>query len=511
MTAADDNEIKKYVKSLRDSSAGCDGISAKSIKLIMSSITKPIVHLVNLSLQEGVFPNELKIARVIPIYKSNDPMIFGHYRPVSVLPVLSKVFEKAMYSRMLSFLYKHELLYKHQYGFKQNHSTYMALIILLDKLSTALENGDYTLGIFLDFSKAFDTIDHCILLKKLEMYGIRGTAHKWLSSYLSNRFQYVEYNDARSLPKEIICGVPQGSILGPLLFLIYINDLATVAPKLFSLMFADDSNLFLQGKDLKVMQQTLNDELDKVSTWLKINKLSLNIDKTHFMLFCGRRSVTEDISIKIDGISIQRVSSTKFLGVTIDELLSWKEHICNISKKVSRALGIINKVKCILNKSTLLSLYYTLVYPYMTYCNHVWGNACQNYVYKLVKLQKKAIRIITASKYNAHTSELFSELKCLTFGQIHTYQMGVFMYRYVNMELPDIFDYMFVFNAEVHQYPTRGSNLLHVPIVKTNLGKKSPRFLGVALWNSICKEFLHCTSLCMFKKHYKQYLIRQQL
>ena len=340
------------------------------------------------------------------------------------------------------------------------------------------------------------------------MYGIRGIAQEWLASYLSNRVQYVEYNSVSSSRKKILCGVPQGSILGPLLFIIYINDLYTVAPNLFSLMFADDSNMFLQGKDLRMMQATLNNDLEKVSKWLKVNKLSLNIDKTHFMLFCGRKKVDDDLNIQIDGQYINRVSSTKFLGVTIDELLIWKEHILNISKKVARAIGILNKVKYLLDKRTLLNLYYTFVYPYMIYCNHVWGNTCKTYVEKLVKLQKRAIRIVTSSKYNAHTAPLFAELKCLTMTQIHEYTMGVFMFKYINKELPCVFDGMFVFNMDIHQHSTRSANLLHVPAIHTNLGKRSAKFYGTLLWNLISKELSHCTSLFMFKKHYKTYLLK---
>ena len=343
------------------------------------------------------------------------------------------------------------------------------------------------------------------------MYGVRGPAHRWLFSYLSNRQQYVEYNNDVSSYQNIVCGVPQGSILGPLLFIIYINDLASAAPNLFSLMFADDSNMFLQGKDLKHMQEIMNKDLYNVSIWLKVNKLSLNIDKTHFMLFCGRKKPAVELNIQIDGQNIQRVTETKFLGVIIDELLSWKDHIIHISKKVSRATGILNKIKYKLDKATLRNLYYTFLYPYLIYCNHVWGNACQSYMRKLITLQKKAIRIITSAKYNAHTTGLFVELKCLTIAQIHTYIMSIFMYKFIHKELPCIFVNMFIFNVDVHSYPTRASHHLHLPQVHTSLSQKAPRYYGSVLWNAICTKFQNCTSLDMFKRHYKSYLIEHQM
>ena len=221
-------EIIKILQSLKNGAAGYDGINASTLKLVSSLIVNPLRYICNLSLIEGVFPTELKIANVLPLYKSDDPFCFNNYRPVSLLCVLSKVFEKVMYNRLLNFLEEHKFFVNEQFGFRKSHSSYTALMTLMDKLIESLDKGEYIMGIFLDFSKAFDTVDHEILLKKLHHYGIRSSAYDWFYSYLSDRKQYVTYNGFSSATKCVTGGVPQGSILGPLLFLIYINDLCGV-------------------------------------------------------------------------------------------------------------------------------------------------------------------------------------------------------------------------------------------------------------------------------------------
>ena len=208
-------------------------------------------------------------------------MLFNSYQPISLLPFFSKLFEWLMYNRLIDFIEKHHLLYQFQFGFRKNHSTFMALVILLEKVTEALDNSEFAICILIDFRKAFDTVEHNILLQKLYHYGFRGNALQWFNSYLSNRQQYVNYNNTSSDMKLITCGIPQGSILGPLLFLLYINDIASVSSILFSILLADDTKLFYSSQKLQELSAVVNNELSKMIEWLNANRLSLNIDKTH--------------------------------------------------------------------------------------------------------------------------------------------------------------------------------------------------------------------------------------
>jgi len=505
-----ETEIINIIKQMKVSSPGWDSVSSKVIKNTYHHFLKPLVYILNLSLTQGAVPNELKIARVTPIYKSGDKMQLNNYRPVSVLPSFSKILEKLVYKRIHEFIDKHNILYKLQFGFREKHSTNLALSFLVDNIITAHEKGECVLGIFIDFSKAFDTVNHQILFRKLEHYGIRGVALKWVKSYLSNRYQFVQYNGVNSERYGITCGVPQGSILGPLFFLLYINDLANVCNKVLSILFADDTNLFLAGKDIDIMIHSMNQELETLLLWLHANKLSLNVKKTHYVIFKpGRKVVTPTRNICINNKIVQEELSTTFLGVVLDSKLSWNLHIHKIKMKMSKNIGVLLKARRVFNSSTLLTLYYSFVYPYISYCIEVWGNAAKKYTDSLFKLQKLCCRIITGSKRLTPSKPLFRSLKIMSLYEAYEYCVMLFMFKFHSGLLPDIVKPMFQ-RAGSNRIVTRLNQGFILPRCASKCFSNSIRFQGAKIWNKYHTDLNLLCTFYTFKFNLKTIILNQQ-
>ena len=306
------------------------------------------------------------------------------------------------------------------------------------------------LGVFLDLSKAFDTVDHQILLCKLCKYGLRGLCHKWFQSYLCNRKQYVSFNNVESDLLVVKCGVPQGSILGPLLFLLYVNDICNISDILFPILFADDTNVFVSGRDINHMMNTMNIELKKIWFWLNTNKLSLNINKTHYVIF---KSKSKKLIIKndlyINNVKVNAVNYSSFLGVILDSDMSWFHHIQYIKNKISKGLGILSKARKVFKETTLQTLYNSLIYPYLSYCVEVWGTAGETKISSLVKVQKKALRMIVSAPYKAPSKPIFDNLNILDMNNIYFYNTALFMFKYEHSILPEVFN---IFSGEIMMY-----------------------------------------------------------
>ena len=456
--------VLKCINDLKSkSSFGHDKISSITLKHIGTEIAPTLSLIINQSLLTGIFPDSLKIAKIVPVFKKEDPHITDNYRPISLLPIISKIFEKIVFKQVYEYFTINKLLYKNQYGFRKKHSTELAGLELNDIIINNLDNEKIPIAIFLDLSKAFDTIDHQILLKKLHHYGITGIPLKWFESYLTNRKQYVQYKDATSDYSMLKTGVPQGSILGPLLFIIYMNDLARVTNKFHFTIYADDTTLLspictfsIGSSNYDKISQNINKELTEITDWLAINKLSLNAKKTKMMLFhYPQRNITNiDLKLFINNARIEQVNEFNFLGVMFDEKMSWKSHTQKIGSKISVVCGTLSKLKRFLPQEVLKIIYNALILPRLNYGILLWG---QN-IGRITKLQKWAIRAITNSKYNAHCDPLFKELKLLKVQDIYKIAQLKLYYRYKKNDLPDFFDGMFERKYLSHPYPTRARN-----------------------------------------------------
>ena len=513
--SADTEEILRVIFSFQNSKAsGPNSIPTEILKMLSFNLCHPLKEIINISFATGIYPDKLKIAKVIPIFKNKgDQLLVSNYRPISLLSNINKIFEKLVHARLYSFLELHNCIFELQFGFRSEHSTNHALLSLTETIRNALDNSNFAGGIFVDLQKAFDTVDHEILLKKLEHYGVKGVANKWFKSYLTNRQQYVSINgfDSKNLPMNI--GVPQGSVLGPLLFLIYINDLHKAIRYSIVHHFADDTNLLYINKNLKKLERKMNKDLFSLCTWLRANKISLNASKTELIIFRDpRKKITNDLKFKINGKKLVPCKSVKYLGVFIDCFLNWSTHLTSLSKKLSRAAGMLSKIRHYVDWNTLHMVYFGIFSSIMSYGSQIWGQL-NNITKKVQVLQNKALRIMHFQPPRTSATPLFKISEILKITDLVSLQNFLFAYDSLNSNLPLPLRGKLNFLNRENQI-TRNLGYLQLSRRRTKTvtyGTKSIYSKSVDVWNCINRsnytKVLHEKSRNVCKNFVKQIII----
>ena len=491
-------ECSEIIKNLKNSKQDKNKITINLLIANRHFISRIICDLFNKCISDAIFPQSLKIACVIPIHKKGVTSDPSNFRPISMLPVMSKIFERLIFNRFSKFFSDHSVFTPTQFGFMKNKSTLDAIVNLTEQLYESLNSREHAITVFIDYSKAFDTVNHAILLSKLEKYGIRGLPLKLIRSYLLDRTQVVKCNNSFSSSKIINIGVPQGSILGPLLFLIYINDLPSISCNFSSTLFADDTTLLFRHKSSDSLIISCNNELNKFKTWSEANRLSISLEKT-FGLLVSNRNFSEGLDgFFLGSQSLKFVDSCKFLGVNLDSRLSFEVHIGVICRKVSKSIGILYKLKSFVPKSCLLTIYYSFIYPYLIYCLPIWGSTGASLLKPLVILQKRAVRIINLASYLDHTEPLFYNCKILKLEDLYFFSLAIYAYKNIN--------YLDNFSRN-HTYNTRNQNDLLPPFERLSRSQQSVFFNAIKVWNSLSVHLKNSPNIFSFKRHLKNMLL----
>ena len=495
-------------------------IDSKLLKIAAHLISPSLTHVFNLSLHAGILPDDFKFARVTPVFKNKgDPFDPSNYRPISVISHVSKILEKSVKTQLMSYLLRNNLLTSNQYAYIKGKSTQLALHTVIEKWLKNIDNGEITAACFLDLSKCFDTVKHSVLLRKLINFGINGTEYKWFESYLSQRTQIVRCNNILSKPNTLPIGVPQGTILGPIFFILFINDLALHLPNNSFIMYADDITLFTSNKCLFEAESQLQLYVNITASWLTDNGLVVNPSKSNSMIIGTKQRTNKPnslLQIKINNSIIDQTNSFKLLGVEIDNNLTWNNHASQIAKRLSSKIGLIKRLQQTLPSHIIHKLYAPLFLSQIDYCFTVWGKCSSQAFNRIQRLQNRAARVF-AKNFNRNISSqnILKELGWLSVSNRLKYLTGSFIYKCLNdvnvyNKMKNTYTFLANLNyaRSKHTHKTRFAinKCLSLPKPRTAYLKNSLSYSGVLLWNSIPPHIRNCTTIDSFKRMYRLFL-----
>ena len=477
------------------------------IKSCKRGISPVLVHLYNLSITTKCFPDSWKITKVRPLYKGGNAADCNNYRPISIIPTLGKILERIIHKQCSNYLEMNNVLSAAQSGFRKGRSTGTCLVEFLDNIYREIDRGRACGVLFLDLAKAFDTVSHEILLLKLKNVGFKENCCSWFRSYLRERSQVTMVDDVLSSELYIECGVPQGSILGPLLFIVYINDIARNCIDTVPFIYADDTALVTFGSTKEELESKLQQDLVHIGRWFSKNKLSLNISKTKAMLLCGNGSKLkhESLELKLNDVEIECVHDMKYLGVIIDRHLTFTSHINKLCGKISAKTGLLWRVRSFIDNNLAMKLYNSLIYPHFLYCNFILDGCSKTNRNKLQIQQNNALRAVLRADYDIPTAKLHTDAGVDTVETCMKKTTCKIVYRGIHNLGPPIYDTLF--NLAIPNRDLRSSDIPNAEILtcRTRFGEHNVAYRGPTYYNQLPITLRMSQSMDQFKNTVNKY------